>query len=88
MLFSYPVHPENLDFVDVYEELCFDGCLNITKQCLHIPILNDICLEEMEEFFYVFIESSFDCVGIVNSPQIVTIVDDDCEFQHVKSVSP
>lgn len=68
------------DYLPVYEELYFDGCLNITEQCLHIPILNDICLEEKEESFYINISSSLDCVSVLNASEAVTVVDDDCKF--------
>ncbi len=47
---------------------------------MHIPILNDVCLEERDEYFYINISSSLDCVRVNDSHEVVTIVDDDCEF--------
>lgn len=46
-------------------------------RCVHIPILNDECLESVEESFTVTISSTMDCVEIgVNTTQVY-IRDDD-----------
>ena len=50
-----------------------------TVECVHIPILNDVCLEEAEESFVVSISSDVECVVIEPSASSVeiTITDDD-----------
>ena len=50
-----------------------------TVECVHIPILNDICLEDANETFSVSISSDIDCVIVEPSTNSVdiTIMDDD-----------
>ncbi len=50
-----------------------------TVECVHIPILNDVCLEDMNETFSVSISSDVDCVVVEPSASSVeiTINDDD-----------
>ena len=53
-----------------------------TVECVHIPILNDVCLEEMTESFSVSISSDVECVVVEPSASSVeiTITDDDGQF--------
>ena len=45
-------------------------------RCVHIPILNDECLES-EESFDVKLSTTMDCVSIGNNMTTVFIEDDD-----------
>ena len=51
-------------------------------ECVHIPILNDVCVEDMNETFSVSISSEFECVTVEPSASSVgiTIVDEDGIF--------
>ena len=53
-----------------------------TVECVHIPILNDVCLEEMTESFSVSISSDVECVVVEPSASSVeiTITDDDSMY--------
>ena len=57
-----------------------------TGQCVHVPILNDDCLENKTEAFYVSLRSEVDCVTLEESARSieVTIFDDDSELEHSK----
>lgn len=57
----------------------FDEGLN-TTQCTYIPILNDECLEDYEEYFNITLSSEQDCVLFYNDSVEATIIDDDCMF--------
>ena len=47
-------------------------------QCVHIPILNDECLEENMEVFNVSLSSRYSCVVIDSTNEVeVYILDDD-----------
>lgn len=50
-----------------------------TVECVHIPILNDVCVEDMTEVFSVSISSQVDCVLVEPSAGSlqVTITDED-----------
>ena len=50
-----------------------------TVECVHIPILNDVCLEDETESFSVSISSEVECVVVEQAASSVeiTIVDDD-----------
>ena len=50
-----------------------------TVECVHIPILNDVCLEDETETFSVSISSEVECVVVepAASSVEITIVDDD-----------
>ena len=67
----------NEDYVPVERNLTF--ATGQTVECVNIPILNDICLEEASEDFSVSISSDVECVIIdqVASSVEVTIIDDD-----------
>lgn len=62
--------------------MIFDEGLDET-QCVYIPILNDECLEEDEEYFNITLSSDQDCVFFSNDTFEATIVDDDCKFNLV-----
>ena len=50
-----------------------------TSQCIYISILNDNCLEDFAEDFYVILSANEDCVIIDEDAQNTSIViqDDD-----------
>lgn len=52
-----------------------------TVECVHIVILNDICLEDSNETFSVSVSSDVDCVVVDTSARSVeiTITDNDCQ---------
>ena len=58
--------------------MVFDEGLELT-QCIYIPILNDKCLEDEEEYFYVNISSEQSCVFFYDDSFNATIIDDDCK---------
>ena len=60
--------------------MVFDEGLD-TTQCLYIPILNDECLEEEYEYFYIYLDSDQSCVQFYNDTKSfeATIIDDDCK---------
>ena len=66
------------DFLPVLKELVFDTC-TLPYQCVFIPILNDLCVEE-EENFYISIESDNSCVSFHTDVAEVIIHDDDCKI--------
>ena len=49
---------------------------NLT-QCVHIPIINDECVEEKEETFKVSLSSLDGCVLLGTNYTTITIQDDD-----------
>ena len=67
------------DYVPLEIQLVFDEGLDLT-QCAYIPILNDECLEDYEETFYVLLSSGQECVLFENTSYEATIIDDDCKF--------
>lgn len=60
-----------------------------TMECVYIPILNDVCLEDVNETFSVSISSNINCVVIDASSSIVeiTITDDDGESTSLQARS-
>ena len=48
---------------------------------MHIPIINDKCLEEKEEMFNVTLSTEEECVEFTVDCTTVTIQDDDRELQ-------
>ena len=50
-----------------------------TVECIHVPILNDVCVEDINETFSVSVSSDAECVLIDTSASNVqvTITDDD-----------
>ena len=68
------------DFLYTDKQLTFAVNFGIEK-CVHIPILNDLCLENSESFS-VSISSDMSCVAIDPSANTVqvTITDDDGEL--------
>ena len=64
------------DYVTTEKNLTFAFGFS-TKQCLHIPILNDECLEEDMEAFNVSISSEIDFVTFGVDEITVYIIDDD-----------
>ena len=50
-----------------------------TVECVHLPILNDVCVEDETEVFSVSISSEIDCVLVEPSASSfqVTIMDED-----------
>ena len=68
----------NEDFISIEKNLTYAVGLG-TLQCIHIPILNDECLEYKNETFMVTLSSDIDCV-LANDSLLVTIRDDDSMF--------
>jgi len=66
------------DYIETEKNVTFGVGLG-TVECVHIPILNDICLEDTNETFSVSISSDVDCVLVESSASRVevTINDDD-----------
>ena len=67
------------DYVPLEIQLVFDEGLDLT-QCVYIPILNDECLEDYEEMFYILLSSDQECVLFENTSYEATIIDDDCKL--------
>ena len=79
---------ENLDFIPVDKLVEWHEDSDLT-QCVHIPIINDECLEEKEETFNVSLSTEEECVEFTVDCTTVTIQDDDRELQpHVARNSP
>ena len=73
----------NKDYVSIQKNLTFAVGLG-TKECVHIPILNDVCVEDTEAFS-ASISSAVECVMVdlsANSVEI-TIIDDDGENYNI-----
>ena len=74
------------DFIPVDLNLMFNE-ETPNKQTVSVPILNDICLEEDGEHFFIVVTSDMDCVDIDNGEVTIMIDDDDGEdfriFQEV-----
>ena len=66
----------NEDYISTDKNLTFAFGFG-TIQCVHIPIINDECLEEDMEFFNVSISSDMDGVVIGVDEVTVYIIDDD-----------
>ena len=66
----------NEDYISTDKNLTFAFEFG-TIQCVHIPIINDECLEEDMEFFNVSISSDMDGVVIGVDEVTVYIIDDD-----------
>lgn len=66
------------DYTSVQKNLTFAVGLG-TVECVYIPILNDLCLEDANETFSVSVSSNTDCVVIDPSASEVeiTITDND-----------
>ena len=67
--------------MSVTKNLTFAVGLGVVE-CVHIPVLNDECLEDTSEAFTVSIMSDNDCVIVdpTSSNVEITITDDDSEF--------
>ena len=64
------------DYVSVNKSLVFYPGLKLT-QCVHIPVLNDECLEDDMEVFNVSISSNDDCVMIGGTSEVEVYIRDD-----------
>ena len=65
------------DYVSVSKDIIFNADTGNQRYIL-IPIINDECLEDDEEFTVVA-TSSMDCVNIIDGTVTITIDDDDCK---------
>ena len=68
----------NADYTLVSRDILFNENTG-TVQTVLIPILNDECLEN-EEDFNVTLTTEMDCVQLDDDRLTITIVDDDSEF--------
>ena len=75
--YSY-LHAGGEDYISVKKMIRFFAGGERTR-CVHIPILNDECLE-YEEAFAVELSTTMDCVTIGNNLTAVFIEDDDGKF--------
>ena len=66
---------EGYDFVKVYQELFLNGD-SPNPYSIYIPIKNDECVEDDENFF-VYIYADSDCVELDDYNSSITILDDD-----------
>ena len=66
------------DFIPLTTNLVFGEELDVEK-CVYIPIVNNDCVEDAEEYFTVTISSDMDCVVFANSTVHAVIHDDDCK---------
>lgn len=55
-------------------------------QCVHIPILNDECFEDLVQSFNVLLSTTQDCVRLNETNIQVSILDDDGELVFWKCV--
>ena len=82
-LFVYFAAVANEDFIPFNLDVTFNE-ESPNPQTVPVVILNDICLEEYSEYFYVIASSVFPCVEIINETVTLRIDDDDSEssFSH------
>ena len=62
----------------IYQELLLNGD-SPNPYSIYIPIKNDECVE-YDEYFFVYIYASSDCVEFDNYNSSITILDDDGNF--------
>ena len=67
------------DYIPVSHNVLFNDNTG-SMQTVLIPILNDECLENDEDF-NVTLTTTMDCVQLVDDRLTITIVDDDSEFE-------
>lgn len=74
------------DYIELDASLVFDKGLD-TTQCVYIPVLNDECLEYVNESFYIYLSSDQDCVQFSNDSYEAYIIDDDCECYIIRNLT-
>ena len=67
-----------LDYVETVKNVVFTPIFAWIR-CVHVPILNDECLEERLESFNVTISSENDCIRFNTSEVQIYIEDNDCK---------
>ena len=66
------------DFTSVSQTISFSQSVN--QIIIHIPIINDLDLEEEDEYFFVELELLRKSFAFISLSQVrVTIIDDDCK---------
>ena len=75
--FSPAEAPE--DYIRVVHQIIFNN-YSVNPHRLYIPIVNDECVEQGRENFFVHISTSMDCVALRNEYVEVTIIDDDGRY--------
>ena len=66
------------DFDQIWQTLVFDSSTN-TTQCVHIPIINDDCVEDEPEEFTATLKSDDDRVSFGTNSATISVFDDDCK---------
>lgn len=70
---------EGDDFIPKTQKIIFNSDM-LGPQGVYIPIFNDECLEEKEEYFTVKLTTEMDCVNLADNEVTITIQDDDCKY--------
>ena len=70
---------EGDDYIYISQKIVFNKDM-LGPQSIYIPIVNDECLEEKEEYFTVKLSTPMDCVNLVDDVVTIHIQDDDCKL--------